>query len=136
MNSVYTLPFRGNRLVSGWQLSEILSVATGFPINVMTGLTPQESNTGGLTGDRPNFSGAAGCHPGKIVDTVNFAQKTVQWFNPSCYSIQPFGTLGDVPRDSLTGPGLVDLDFSVIKDTRVTEKLNAEFRVGLMIQRF
>ena len=28
----------------------------------------------------------------------------------------------------MTGPGLLDLDFSVIKDTRITEKLNAEFR--------
>ena len=128
VNSVYTLPFRGNRLVSGWQLSEILSVATGFPVNIMTGLTPQESNTGGLTGDRPNFSGAAGCHPGQVLDQVSSATKTVQWFNPNCYVVQPFGTLGDVPRNSLIGPGLVDLDFSVIKETKVTEKLNAEFR--------
>jgi hypothetical protein len=128
VNSVYSLPFRGNRLVSGWQISQILSVASGFPVDVMTGLTPQESNTGGLTGDRPDYSGAAGCHPSQIVDQINRAQKTVEWFNPACYSIQPFGTLGDVSRDSLTGPGLLDLDFSVIKDTKITEKLNAEFR--------
>ena len=128
VNSVYTLPFRGNRLVSGWQVSEILSAATGFPVNVLTGLTPQESNTGGLTGDRPNFSGAAVCHPGQIVDKVNASHTTVQWFNPNCYVLQPFGTLGNVGRNSLTGPGLLDLDFSVIKDTRITEKLNAEFR--------
>jgi len=128
VNGVYSLPFRGNRLVSGWLLSEILSVATGFPVYIMDGLTPQESNTGGLTGDRPDFSGAAGCHPNQIQDTVNLAHTTVQWFNPNCYAIQPFGTLGDVPRDSLTGPGLLDLDFSVIKDTRITEKLNTEFR--------
>jgi hypothetical protein len=128
VNGVYTFPFRGNRLVSGWQLSEILSAATGFPVNVMTGLTPQESNTGGLTGDRPNFSSAAGCKPGQILDQTNNSHTLVQWFNPNCYALQPFGTLGDVPRDSLTGPGLLDLDFSVIKDTRITEKLNVEFR--------
>ena len=56
VNSVYTLPFTGNRLVSGWQVSEILSAATGFPINVLNGLTPQEANTGGLTGDRPDYA--------------------------------------------------------------------------------
>jgi hypothetical protein len=128
VNSVYTLPFRGNRLVSGWQFSEILSASGGFPVNVMTGLTPQESNTGGLTGDRPSFSGAPGCKPNQIVDQVNFAQKTVGWFNPACYGTQPFGTLGNVPRDGLIGPGLLDLDFSIIKQTRITEKLNAEFR--------
>ena len=50
------------------------------------------------------------------------------WFNPTCYAVQPAATLGNVGRDSLIGPGLVDLDFSVIKQTRITEKLNTEFR--------
>ncbi|MGA2508767.1 MAG: hypothetical protein ABSG27_00940, partial [Candidatus Acidiferrales bacterium] len=40
----------------------------------------------------------------------------------------PLDTLGNVGRDSLTGPGLLDLDFSVIKQTKITEKLNAELR--------
>ncbi|MDE3170834.1 MAG: TonB-dependent receptor [Acidobacteriota bacterium] len=128
VNSVYSLPFSGNRLVSGWQVSEILSAASGFPVNVLTGLTPTQSNTLGLTGDRPNHSGAPGCHPNEIVDTKNFAQRYVQWFNPACYAIEPFGTLGNVGRNSLMGPGLLDLDFSILKQTRVTEKMNAEFR--------
>jgi hypothetical protein len=128
VNSVYTLPFSGNRFVSGWQVSEILSAATGFPVNVANGLIPQQANTGGLTGDRPDYSGAAGCHPYQIVDQINFAQKNVEWFNPACYTLQPLDTLGNVGRNSLTGPGLLDLDFSIIKDTKITEKFNAEFR--------
>ncbi|MGA3293329.1 MAG: carboxypeptidase regulatory-like domain-containing protein [Candidatus Acidiferrales bacterium] len=128
VNSVYTLPFRGNRLVSGWQVSEILSAATGFPVNVLNGLTPQQANTGGLTGDRPDYSGAAGCHPYQILDQINYTQRSVQWFNPACYVPQPAFTLGNVGRDSLNGPGLLDLDFSIIKQTKITEKLNAEFR--------
>jgi hypothetical protein len=128
VNSVYSLPFRGNRLVSGWQLSEILTTSTGYPVNVTNGLLPQVANTGGITSDRPNYSGASGCHPGQITDTVNSLQRTVQWFNPACYAVQPFGTLGNVRRNSLIGPGLLNLDFSIIKQTRITEKLNTEFR--------
>jgi hypothetical protein len=128
VNSVYNLPFSGNRLVSGWQLSEILSASTGYPVNVTNGLLPQVANTGGITSDRPNYSGAAGCHPGQITDTVNSLQRTVQWFNPACYAVQPFATLGNVRRNSLIGPGLLNLDFSIIKQTRITEKLNTEFR--------
>ncbi len=129
VNSVYTLPFRGNRLVSGWQVSEILSAATGFPINVLTGLTPQESNTGGLTGDRPNF--VAGCNPYAVPQstiTRDRPLRLVPYINTNCYYLQPYGTLGNVGRDSLIGPGLLDLDFSIIKETKITEKLNAEFR--------
>ena len=128
VNAVYNLPFTGNRLVSGWQLSEILSATTGYPVNITNGLLPQVANTGGITADRPNYSGAAGCHPSQITDTVNALQRTVQWFNPACYAVQPFATLGNVGRDSLIGPGLLNLDFSIIKQTRITEKLNTEFR--------
>jgi len=129
VNSVYTLPFRGNRLVSGWQVAEILSAAGGFPVNVMTGLTPQRSNTGGLTGDRPDF--VSGCSPYQIPSATKaqlLQVKLVPWFNPACYAIQPANTLGNVSRDSLIGPGVLDLDFSVIKQTRITEKVNTEFR--------
>ena len=134
VNAVYSLPFTGNRWVSGWQLSEILSTATGFPVNVLTGLTPQRSNTGGLTGDRPDFSGAAGCSPNHILGTTvrNPIQPRVvtfvNWFDATCYTVQPANTLGDVPRGGLTGPGLLDLDFSVIKQTRITEKFDTELR--------
>ncbi len=128
VNGLYHLPFTGNRLVEGWEVSPILTVNSGLPVNVYNGLDPQESNTGGLTGDRPDYSGAAGCHPYQILNTVNRAQETVQWFNPACYTLQPFGTLGNVGRDSLYGPNFVNLDFSIIKDTTVTEKLSAQFR--------
>jgi hypothetical protein len=62
------------------------------------------------------------------LDQINYTQRSVQWFNPACYVPQPAFTLGNVGRDSLNGPGLLDLDFSIIKQTKITEKLNAEFR--------
>ncbi len=124
INGLYNLPFRGNRLVSGWQLGEILSAATGYPVNVVNGLLPQVSNTGGITSDRPNF--VAGCHPYDVQGKPS--GPFVQWFDPSCYAPQTFGTLGNVTRNSLVGPGLLNLDFSIIKQTRITEKLNSEFR--------
>ncbi|HVB85093.1 MAG TPA: TonB-dependent receptor [Candidatus Dormibacteraeota bacterium] len=124
VNGLYNLPFKGNRLVSGWQIAEILSTATGYPVNVTNGLLPQVSNTGGITSDRPNFVAGCQTYAGKGQLSGPF----VQWFNPSCYTPQPFGTLGNVGRNSLIGPGLLDLDFSIIKETRVNERLNAEFR--------
>ncbi len=124
VNGLYHLPFQGNKLVSGWQISEILSAATGYPINVVNGLVPQQANTGGITSDRPNF--VAGCKPYDVKGKLS--GPFVQWFDPACYAFQPAGTLGNVGRDSLVGPGLLDLDFSIVKDTKVTEALNVQFR--------
>lgn len=67
---------KARRFVEGWEVRPILTANTGLPVNVYNGLNPQQSNTGGLTGDRPDYSGAAGCHPYQILDVVNIAQST------------------------------------------------------------
>jgi hypothetical protein len=115
------LPFTGNRLVSGWQISQIFSATSGLPVNIQNGV-PQ-SNLRGIQGDRPNHSNAPGCNPDHIVGRVD------QWFDPGCYALQPFGTLGNVSRDSINGPGLVDLDVAILKQTRISERLDSQFRV-------
>jgi hypothetical protein len=42
-----------------------------------------------------------------------------QWFNPNTFVLQAAGTLGNVGRDSLRGPGYVNTDFSIKKDTKL-----------------
>ena len=55
--------------------------------------------------------------------------KTVkQWFNPAAFAAPYPGTFGDLGRDTLTGPGLSELDFSVAKSTAIREGLRAQFR--------
>jgi len=128
-NAILSLPFRGNRLVEGWQFMEILRVSSGIPVNIL------ESFDRALVGapivaDRPNYSGAPGCDPNHIVDNLvaNGTTKYIQWYDPSCYALQPLGTLGDVGRNSVTGPGAVDLDLALMKETRITEQLRVQFR--------
>ena len=41
------------------------------------------------------------------------------------------GTFGNLPRNFLYGPGFASVDFSVIKNTKITERINAQFRVEL-----
>jgi hypothetical protein len=129
VNGLYSLPFRGNRLVAGWQFATILTASTGLPVNVMDGF--DQANTEGIEGPRPDFSGAPGCHPGQVVNQFTTATGTVpvvQYFNTACYTVEAEGTEGNVPRDSIYGPGLLNVDFSILKHTRITEKLDTEFR--------
>src|SRR5262245_31043122 len=122
-NAVYALPFRGNKFVEGWQLSGILSGYGGTPINIQTGFTfPTRSRLGGIVGDRPNYSGAAGCNPDRVLGDPN------RWFDPNCYVLQAAGTLGNVPRHSIRGPGFFNFDFAMLKNTKVSERLDIQFR--------
>jgi hypothetical protein len=130
VNGIYALPFGGNRFVSGWQIATILGVHSGLPINLtnnMVGvpLDPADLNT--EWSSRPNYSFAPGCHPNLIEDKY-IAQGVIQWFDPACYQAQANGFLGNVRRNIIPGPGTLDLDLSVIKNTKITEKVNLQFR--------
>jgi Carboxypeptidase regulatory-like domain/TonB-dependent Receptor Plug Domain/TonB dependent receptor len=126
VNGLYALPFHGNRGITGWQFATILSASTGLPVNVMDGY--DQALTEGIEGPRPNYAtGVPGCAPYQIVNKA-IAGPAVQYFNPACYTVEAVGTEGNVGRDSIYGPGLLNLDFSVIKHTRITEKLDSEFR--------
>ena len=56
------------------------------------------------------------------------AARVAQYFNPSAFSAPAYGTVGNVGRDSLTGPGYADWDLSLLKDTKLTETTRLQFR--------
>src|SRR5207302_5135999 len=113
-NAVYDFPFRGNKLVSGWQISGIVTYQSGFPFTIVdgfdrTGLAAFAS--GATPGERPNI--VPGCSNNPIQGRVN------QWYEPSCFALQPVGTLGNLGRNTLTGPDFTNLDFALMKTTPI-----------------
>jgi hypothetical protein len=119
-NALYRLPFKGNRAVDGWQLGSIVTRYTGLPFNLQNQFGGQyQSATGGATeGERPNL--VPGCDP--------MSKQRDQWYNPECFVYAPYGTLGDSGRNSLNNPNFFNIDFSIVKDTRLTEEVNMQFR--------
>jgi hypothetical protein len=136
INGVYELPFGrgkqflhdasgfGGALVSGWTINSIVTLQGGFPF------TPQLSYNPSNTGDtrnpvrpfvNPAFSGPV------ILSNPN------QWFNPAAFLAPPnnSGFYGNLGRDTLIGPGLATFDLSFLKDTRIRERLNLQFRAEL-----
>jgi hypothetical protein len=121
---LYNLPGKG-ALLGGWQLTGIVTASSGPPFTVFDGY-----NDSGLTGVgigtvRPNV--IAGCKV--MVGDVR------EWYNPACFTPQAVGTVGDLGRDTLTGPGLFDTDVALLKDTRV-EKISESFRVQFRAEFF
>jgi hypothetical protein len=119
-NALYALPFKGNRLVSGWRASGIFSWNTGLPVNITDGY---DQSTGGslyAIAARPNLNPGFSNNP--IIGTAN------EWYNPAAFSIEAPGTLGNLGRDTVRGPHIADLDFSLTKDTKISERINSQFR--------
>ncbi len=116
IGGIYSFPFKGNVLVSGWQLSGNFTYSSGAPWNVVI---PWDQAGNGQTGqERPNI--VSGVNP--IIGNVN------NYANVNAFTVPAVGTLGDLQRDYLSGPGLVDVDFALLKDTRIHENVRLQFR--------
>ncbi|QEE30328.1 TonB-dependent receptor [Terriglobus albidus] len=128
MNAIYTLPFKGNRLIEGWQLSGISQWQTGNPLNITTSST---------------FTGTANVLHPNLVGPVQYGltrttATTVQWFAPlvcnapttaNCTFQIPTTGFGNLSRNALRGPGFADTDFSIEKNTTIYEAVKFQFRV-------
>lgn len=94
-----------NALAGGWQVGSIVTLSTGFPLTVVSGR--DQSNTGAGF-DRPLYN--SGIDP-------NMANRDPsRWYNPAAYSLQPFGTFGNVGRNTLISPSIFIWDFSSLKN--------------------
>jgi hypothetical protein len=107
------------KLIGGWQLNQITTLLSGFPFTPLIGAN--RSGDGDTRNpDRPSlnpsFTGPA------ILGNPN------EWFNPNAFILPAVGTYGNVGRGGYTGPGLADLDLSILKSTAITERMRLQFR--------
>src|SRR5262249_54391051 len=140
---VYELPFGpskrwlqsgvGRWLLGDWQLNGIFSAYSGQPFGVTVSATGL--NAPG-NGNRPNLI-ADPFEPGPVASNSNpLCQRTISqggraadrvrttdsWFN-ACAFNDPGGSYGNLGRNTIEGPGFVNLDFSLFRKFRVTERL-------------
>ncbi|MCS7025458.1 MAG: carboxypeptidase-like regulatory domain-containing protein [Bryobacteraceae bacterium] len=95
-----------NAIAGGWQMSSILTLQTGFPVTVTNG--QDASNTGAFF-DRPNSTGKNAALPRGQQDPQRF-------FDTSAFTRNANGTHGNVGRNTLTSPGIIGWDFSMLKN--------------------
>ena len=110
-----------NAAIGGWTANSVVTLQSGFPF------TPQLSYNPSNNGDtknpvrpflNPDF------HGNPIVGKVS------EWYNPAAFIAPPNGSgfYGNLGRNSLTGPGVTEWDYSMFKDTALRERLRLQFR--------
>ena len=135
---VYQLPFgpgkalgsdwsgAAARLLSGWQLNGIVSLQTGQPYSVALPGEFDNSNTG-----RSSYGFGAGDRPNVNSDPNLSSPDPQQWFDSSAFSLPAYGSFGNAGRNIIGGPGLANVDFSVLKDIEITEATTLQLRAEL-----
>ena len=136
VNAIYRLPDLipaggvAGTLLNGWGMSGILSLRTGYPVN--PGLSSNRSRSNLLGGasikDRPDLapgvkvaditqgvSRGCGTGGGSIPAGTPLGDRW-RWFDPCAFTLGPVGFLGNAGRNILRGPGMANVDFSLLKD--------------------
>lgn len=122
------------RLGKGWQLNTVITLRTGNPFHLT--LFDDYNNTGEFF-PRPDVVGdpyAGTRAPDRFINLAAF--KVPCTLDPngdgSAASCIPgtwhFGSLG---RNALRGPGYQNVDFSIFKDTNITENLRLQLRAEI-----
>ena len=150
-SGIYDLPFSRNRLVSGWRIGTIAQLQSGNPLNIVAGSPSTGTAISGFTGVgtvRPDLTGglpsvgttlagtalnpfiqyfnATVCDPTKASTCTGTANFTIPVTAVGGANVFHFGNLR---RNSILGPGFEDVDFSLSKTTKITERLSNEFRI-------
>lgn len=136
-SGVYDLPLgQGHRLapggvtgaiLGGWQLSGVLQLQSGYPYTIDYKGDP--INIGGGSGGilvRPNYVlGPTGM---PVDPNLSSNQRsTAKWFNAAAF-VQPVYSFGTVGRNTMTGDGLTNLDATIARSFRLSERARLQFR--------
>ncbi len=128
-NALYNFPkFEGAKkwIISSWQVSGIVQLSTGLPFSPLISGDPLGLNSADPF-DFPNRLNTPGCQG----NPVNPGNKS-HFIKTQCFAFPNPGTeLGNAGRNSIIGPGLHNVDMSLMKNNKITERLDAQFRVDL-----
>jgi hypothetical protein len=111
--------------VNGWQYNVIGTYTSGFPITIISGT---DRSLSGIGNDYADYTGIS-------TTPVAGLSSIQQYFNTAAFAQAALGTFGNTGRGILTGPSFFDLDMSLFKDFRFTERWRLQFRAeGFNIQ--
>ena len=106
-------------LLGGWETSGIWNWQHGFPINISSG---EDTSLTGIGNDQADVTGTPSYTSGSRGNRIQ------QWFTTSVFRTAKEGTFGNVGRNTLYGPGIVNIDFSAHKNIPITEHLRLQYR--------
>lgn len=114
------------QVANGWQVNAIVTSQSGLPITITSGVDNSESGVGNDLGVY---------NPGVSIKPPAGSAKTV-WFNPLAFGKNPVPSaannytqsFGNVPRNSLRGPGYEDTDISLFKDILSEHRVHGQFQ--------
>jgi hypothetical protein len=130
MSYVYDIPFfaTSNPILKGvfakWQMNGVVTLQTGIPFNVGTSVDTANTSSNGPY--RPNLVGppSANCGRGHLVACIDPTAFSIAALYPAT-TVYAYGNAG---RNLFHGPGAETVDWSLLKNFPIRERLKFQLR--------
>lgn len=109
-----------NAVLGGWTLSSIVTLQTGFPFTVGSGVDNALSGTGGQRADVVKDP--------RLSDNRSRGEKIAMWLDRTAFVRNPLGTFGNQGRNMWRGPGYATVDLGIHKNFQPGEQFRIQFR--------
>ncbi len=113
-------------VLGGWQINTIANFASGTPFTVY------DSNNVSLQGSAPEITGFYSSRPDLISNPNQGRHTPDQWVTRSAFlQLNPAtqaGQFGNEGRNVVRGPGIANVDLSLLKTWSLAESLRVQFR--------
>jgi hypothetical protein len=124
-----SLPTAAQAVLGGWQLGGIVQASSGVPFSVLLGGDPLGQGTSDNTA-LPDRVQGPGC------STLTNPGNPLNYIKLQCFSYpNPATLMGNLRRNSLIGPGLLNLDMSLFKNNRI-RRISEDFTVQFRVEAF
>lgn len=121
----YEVPFAG-KFLKGWQLNGIVTANSATPFTVF------DTTNVSLQASHPPLSGYSGSRPDLVGDPNTGPHRAEQWLVRGAFRrlnpITEAGRFGNAGRNIARGPALANIDLSLLKSFRLTERHSIQFR--------
>lgn len=130
-NWIYQLPLgpgqrflntgAASKILGGWEVSGIWTARTGRMLTIGISRSSGDVPDGNTAGQRPDLVPGVSLYPAG-------GSTYAQWLNPAAFRIPASGTWGNAGRAIAVGPGAMQVDFALQKNTSLTERTALVFR--------
>jgi hypothetical protein len=132
-NGIYELPFGegkrflnskgwASKILGGWETATLFNARTGLPVNITVSRKAAALPDGNTSSQRPNLVYGIPIYPAN--------QTITNWFNPAAFATPANGTWGNLGRYMGNGLDHYEIDSSLQKRFRITERANLNFRAS------
>ena len=108
-------------IAKGWQINGILTMSSGYPFSVEENRTAQVNAIGNRDNLRPSLIPGGNNNPTRKGNPDAY-------IDASQFVLAPVGMFGNLGRNTLISPGLVNFDGSIFKNFNIYENHKLQFR--------